>query len=63
MTNEDFIKDCVTYLPVNALDHARKLVALFEFNQKCFKRMAELGLDEENDFDDLMEAILILEQE
>lgn len=24
MTNEDFIKDCVTYLPVNALENVKE---------------------------------------
>ena len=67
MTNEQFIK-CLNILQTavkNAdsevmsqiVEHAKKLVAVAEAAKKCFPRMIELGLDEEDDFDNLMVLI------
>lgn len=64
MTNEEFI----AYLNTascreSIIDHARKLVAVDETAKKCFQRMAALGLDEEEDFDNLMVLIDTRERE
>lgn len=54
MTNEEFIDRVWTFQDEKVMEHAKKLVAIVEANKKCFHRMAELGLDEEDDFDNLM---------
>ena len=69
MTNEAFLRDLKSINraldnEISAiLEHARKLVAVDEAAKKCFKRMVELGLDEEDDFDNLMVLIDTRERE